>query len=215
MKLHTVFVTFNRLELTKIAIESYLETVSVPFSSVVVDNASSDGTREWLNQAGHRAILLTENRFPGYATNFGWREAPADATILHRADNDFRFLPGWCETLAEALESPLVGQVGLRTDEEELRNENNVGGNCAIRRSLWAAGLRYDERPWGHPDIPAGWTEDSLLSPAVREMGFEWTRVARPCIVPTSTEDPRDPYYLRTWRLRGIPVPAWATKGEK
>ena len=32
MKLHTVFITYNRLELTKQAIASYLETVSVPFT---------------------------------------------------------------------------------------------------------------------------------------------------------------------------------------
>lgn len=207
MKLHTVFVTFNRLELTRVAIQSYLDTVDVPFTYMVVDNASSDGTQEWLIEHDHPAIMLGENRFPGFATNQGWLVAPDDADVLHRADNDFRFLPGWCSSVEEALADPRVGQVGLRTDEEEMFAEWNVGGNCAIRRSLWDAGLRYDERPWGDESIPKGWTEDSLMSPAVREMGFEWTRVSRPCIVPTSSEDPDDPYYQRTWRLRGIKPP--------
>jgi len=201
--IHTVFVTFNRLELTKQAIESYLETVDVPHTYMVVDNASEDGTVEWLIEHDHPAILLPENRFPGFATNQGWWVAPAEATVLHRSDNDFRFLPGWCETLSEALAPPEVGQVGLRTDEEEMHAEWNVGGNCAIKRELWDKGLRYDERPWGDA-YPKGWTEDSLLSPAVLEMGYRWTRVDRPCIVPTSSEDPNDPYYQRTWEVRGI-----------
>ena len=45
MKLHTVFITYNRLELTKRAIASYLETVSVSvLGFMVVDNGSTDGT---------------------------------------------------------------------------------------------------------------------------------------------------------------------------
>ena len=45
---HTVFVTYNRLHLTMQAVESYLATVSLPHTYLVVDNASSDGTVEWL-----------------------------------------------------------------------------------------------------------------------------------------------------------------------
>ena len=50
LKLHTVFVTYNRLELTKRAIESYMETVTVPHQFIPIDNASTDGTREWLDK---------------------------------------------------------------------------------------------------------------------------------------------------------------------
>ena len=75
-----------------------------------------------------------------------------------------------------------------------------------ILRSLWDQGLRYDERPWGK-EYPPGWTEDSLFSPAVVNMGYKWTRVKRPCIVPISSEDPSDPYYQTSWELRGIEPP--------
>ena len=44
VNLHTVMVTYNRLELTKQAIASYLETATGPWSLIVVDNASTDGT---------------------------------------------------------------------------------------------------------------------------------------------------------------------------
>ena len=209
VNIHTVMVTYNRLELTKRAVESYLNTVTGPWSMIVVDNNSTDGTTEWLKDEAPTEIssaLLTENKYPGYATNFGWNIAPNGTVLLHRADNDFVFLPGW-ETHVRLMFSinERLGQLGLRTDEEELHNEHNVGGNCVIRKQLWDEGLRYDERPW--PVISRktpGYTEDSYLSPAVARMGWEWSRVTQPCIQPISREDPDDPYYRRTWADRGI-----------
>lgn len=205
MKLHTVFVTYNRFDITKRAIESYLETVSVPHTFVVVDNASTDPEmREWLEGEHERGvwILLDENRYPGHACNRGWSLAPPDADFLHRADNDFAFLPGWCEEVERVFESKSVGQVGLRTGAEEENGQYNVGGNCVIRRELWDRGLRYDERPW--EEYPPGYTEDSLFSPAVEAMGFNWTRVQKPCIVSLAQESADDPYYIESWTSRGI-----------
>jgi len=210
MNIHTVMVTYNRLELTKQAIESYFATRTGPGSLMVVDNNSTDGTREWLDKARFdgpfQVWLLPENRYPGYATNRGWEMAPGDPVLLHRADNDFVFLPDW-ETHVRLQFSinEHLGQLGLRTDEEELHNPHNVGGNCVIRKALWDEGLRYDERPW--PKIAAkvpGYTEDSFLSPAVRKLGWEWGRVTQPCIRSISRESTEDPYYRQTWKDRGI-----------
>ena len=117
MKIHTVFITYNRLELTKQALASYLDTVAMPYTYLVVDNCSTDGTNEWLNTWDHPYQMLTRNRYPGYATNIGWEQAPDDATHLHRADNDFVFLKGWCEEVERILQNPKIGQLGLRTDE--------------------------------------------------------------------------------------------------
>lgn len=203
MKLHTVFITYNRLELTKQAIESYLDTVSVPYSFAIVDNASTDGTVEWLMPRYGGWLITSEvNHYPGKACNAGWMLAPEDADFLHRADNDFIFLPGWCQQVENSFRKKRVGQVGLRTDTEELHAVYNVGGNCVIRRELWDKGLRYDETPW--PEFPPGYTEDSGFSPAVENMGYLWTRVKKPCIRSISVEDPEDVYYQRTWADRRI-----------
>ena len=215
MKLHTVFITYNRLELTKIAIQSYLDTVTLPFTLWVVDNASTDGTQKWLGenltQVGMGHTLLPENRYPGSAANHGWEAVEfsamaSEATHLHRADNDFSFLPGWCNEVEYHFRRKNLGQLGLRTDDEEVFNTNNVGGNCIIRRHLWDMGLRYDERPWPQisVEVGTGHSEDSLLSPAVKRMGYKWARVKKPCIVPLSDVDASDPYYVRSLGDRGI-----------
>lgn len=207
MILHTVFIAYNRLELTKQAVETYLETVTVPYSYVIVDNGSSDGTIEWLTkESKHPYLLLGENRYPGYACNRGFDDAADDATFLQRADNDFSFLPGWCDEVARRFVDEEVGQVGLRTGPEEMHASWNVGGNCVIRRRLWYLGLRYNETPW--PELPAGFSEDSFLSPEVKKMGFTWTRVKRPCIVSLASGDWDDEYYQESYGARRIERPA-------
>ena len=209
MHLHSVIISFNRLELLRQCYLSYKETVTVPHSLVIVDNASDEETHEWLaTMVGPEdtVVFLEQNRFPGYATNRGWEMMPSETTHLHRSDNDFSYLPDWCDNFLQRFRDVHVGQVGLRTSKEEMGALSNVGGNNVIRRELWDKGLRYDERPWGE-EYPPGWTEDSLLSPAVVAMGYRWTRVLKPSIVSLSREDPSDPYYQRTWQLRGITPP--------
>lgn len=211
MKLHTVFITHNRLELTKQALSSYLSTVTAPHTIWFVDNASTDGTIEWINDIFvegtiHGMILFRENHYPGYACNAGWEHVTDDVTHLHRADNDFEFLPGWCTVVQRAFRNRRLGQLGLRTNEEELFNWNNVGGNCVLRRDLWDMGLRYDERPWPQiaEEVGPGWSEDGLLSPAVLQMGARWGRVKTPCIRPLANPVASDPYYVRSLGDRGV-----------
>ena len=206
MKLHTAFITYNRLELTKRAIKSYLETVSVPYTFVVVDNGSTDGTEEWLRDNVANYLLLGRNTYPGFACNRGWELGDGEVTFFHRADNDFAYLRGWCEEAIRRFQVDNIGQVGLRTGPEEMYARWNVGGNCIIRRKLWDDGLRYNETPW--PDLPAGFSEDSFLSPEVVKMGYRWTRVNRPCIVSLASGDWDDEYYQKSYGDRRIERPS-------
>jgi hypothetical protein len=207
MKLHTVFVSYNRLELTKRAISSYFDTVTVSHTVSVVDNGSDMAAALLLIDGDFTTHLLAENHYPGYATNYGWSDAPEDATHLHRADNDHIFLPGWCEEVQRMFEwQPRLGQLGLRTDEQEGYAKRNVGGNCIIPRALWDEGMRWDERPWPQlrDEVGAGHTEDSLFTPEVVRRKWQWDRVERLCIQPISVESTEDPYYRKTWAERGI-----------
>ena len=202
MKLHTCMISYNRAEIMQRSVESYLEKVSVPYTLVIVDNGSSKETTNWIQNSGCEFILLPENKYPGFACNRGWEMAPPDATHFHRADNDFIYKEGWCEHVAERFQDPMLGQLGLLTDEEEVWAPSNVGGNNVIRRELWEKGLRYNEMPW--PEMPPGWSEDSYLSPAVLEMGYTWGRVTQSCIMGISTPNPKDSYYQKTYKDRNI-----------
>lgn len=132
--------------------------------------------------------------------------APTDANYLHRADNDFEFLPGWCQEVKRRFNNQKLGLLGLRTDAEEQWAWGNVGGNCIIRRSLWDDGLRWDERPWPQlvAEVGDGHSEDSLFAPAVSKMGWGWGRVRRRCIANLASGDLQDPYYADSYGARRI-----------
>lgn len=207
MRLHTVFVTYNRLELTKRTLASYLETVSGEHTFCVVDNASTDGTQKWLlNEFDDGVHLLSQNSYPGFSTNRGWERAPTDATHLHRSDNDVEYLPGWCDEVLERFEDPQLGQLGLRTVEEEGAR-GNVGGNCIIPRSLFDQGLRYDESPWTQVAF-----EDGEFSYHVRRRNLKVGRVQRPCVIHIGIASITDPYYQQTFADRRITFEQWGVK---
>lgn len=201
MRLFTAMISYNRLELLKRTVNSYLETVAVPFDLWIVDNASDDETRQWLLDARLNVVLLDRNRYPGYATNRGWALSDASHDILHRSDNDIHYLPGWSETLLERFASnSRIGQVGLMTDEQEGKEMPAVGGNMAIRRDVFLNGVRYTDEPW---DV-VPW-EDGMMTTAVKAAGWNWKRVHRQCLVHLGDPpDFDDPYYRETYAVRGI-----------
>lgn len=203
MRLHTVIVTRDRLDFLKATVNSYLDTVTVPFELVVVDNHSGAEAAEWLMQSGLTVLRLPANRYPGYAANRGFRLADERATHLHRSDNDMRFLPGWCEWLSTEFDAgTLVGQVSLRTDEQEPASDA-VGGNMVLARAAWDEGVRYTDEPWDA--VP--W-EDGLLTANLVERGWLWRRVRRACTIHLGDPpDFTDAYYRDTYAIRGLPVP--------
>lgn len=205
MRLLTVVVSYNRPDLLKNTVGSYLDTVTLPHKLMIVDNGSDPETVDWLMSAAITLPLevryLGDNLFPGFATNFGWRVGLVDGNygLLHRSDNDVEYLPGWCDEMERMFDTyPLVGQLGLRTLEEEGPHAA-VGGNCVLRRQVYDAGVRYREEPWG-----AIVHEDGYMSQTVVAAGWGWARVENPCIVHRGIADMGDPYYQETMRVRGI-----------
>lgn len=208
MKIFTAMVSFNRLELLKRTIASYLHTVSMPFDLVIVDNGSDDETRTWLEASKLTVVYLKENRYPGFATNKAWERHDASHDLLHRSDNDLNYLPHWADALVERFERGRarggvglkLGQVGLMTDNQEGRKMPAVGGNMAIRREVYEAGVRYTDQGW---DV-VPW-EDGMMTGAVIAAGWGWSRVATQCLVHLGDPpDFDDPYYRTTYSVRGI-----------
>lgn len=202
MHLHAALVSYNRPRLTLIALESFRATVTLPYTLVVVDNASVPSTVEMLTSQA-LVLALPENRYPGYATNRGWECAPAEATLLQRIDNDVEFLPGWCDAVLRELEAPGVGAVGMAAlgDAQWIGNPAwPLGGNMVIRREVRAAGLRFDERPWAK-----GWVECGKFTSDLHLLGWQHAYVRTPTI--RYLHDGDEDYTRATHELRGVPLP--------
>lgn len=196
MHIHSVIVSYKRLELTKRTLQAYLDTVSVPHSLIIVDNGSPPDVTDWLSSLDVPILFLGVNRFPGFATNRGWESMPPETFLLHRLDNDTLLLPGWCEDVVECFEDSKVGQYGLLAagDAEWLEEKGlypsgskgwPCGGNSIVRRNLYDEGLRYSERPW----TDGGTLEDNQLTLDVWAMGYNRIFATRPVMEYMSIRD--------------------------
>ena len=114
--------THDGLVFTRLCLESVLATTDLELELIVVDNASSDGTRDYLQQLAARdprvrPLLGDRNLgFPG-AVNKGLRAARAPLLlILH---NDTLVSTGSLERLARSLaDDPSLGLVGAVADPD-------------------------------------------------------------------------------------------------
>jgi len=197
----TVIVSYKRPELLRLTLESYLDTVSVPYELVVVDNGSSPEALDVAREFTNVVIELGDNRFPGYSTNVGWDTR--GGVLLHRSDNDVEYIDGWCEEVMRCFVSDSnLGQLGLRTLAEE-GNHPNVGGNCVVRAEVFEK-VRWSEDPW-QPGVKG---EDYYFTTAVQAAGWNWARVTQPCIVHRGAQWPdrpsEDSYYVETNRAKGF-----------
>lgn len=200
MKLLICLVTYERLGYTKRTLINLWDTVSddADYFLVVVDNASTDGTQEYLKDLQKRGringlILNTENYYPGKACNMGWEKALKiyEATHVMRLDNDMELVKDWDKRVAGYFKAiPELGQLGLEheaieTPEADLKKRTIngftinewpgcVGGPMIMSKKLWDLGLKYDETPWSASlgaknPMPQ---EDSKLSHEIKNRGY-------------------------------------------
>ncbi len=63
----TTLVTYNRLEYTKKCVDSLMESCD---ELIIIDNNSTDGTKEYLTTLPVRVVMLEKNYYPGFAANY-------------------------------------------------------------------------------------------------------------------------------------------------
>ncbi|MDL2216537.1 glycosyltransferase family 2 protein [Desulfovibrio sp. OttesenSCG-928-M14] len=119
MKVNITVVTHNRLELTKRCLQSLLEKTIGKFCVTVVDNASADGTRQYLKEMERqhpnlKAFFLHSNMGVAVAANLGWAQVESDYYV--KLDNDIEIMDGaWLERLLSIAEnSKTVAMVGYQ-----------------------------------------------------------------------------------------------------
>jgi GT2 family glycosyltransferase len=171
----TCLVTCDRLPYTTRAIDSWMGTVRPQDRLVVVDNASTDGTKEYLDRLHVPVIFNAENRWPGPACNQGWDDGLAQWSpdFLHRADNDISYRAGWAQEVELAFsrhpDLVLLGVLNLHEDRGvelpagepgDIEPCDRVGGNVVMRPDLFRD-VRWQD----------GFLEDGPMSAAAHERG--------------------------------------------
>jgi GT2 family glycosyltransferase/glycosyltransferase involved in cell wall biosynthesis len=132
-RVSVIVLTYNNLAFTEaclFSLEAYSDYRNLEV--IVVDNASSDGSREWLSDwvaqpsaAGHERRLILNDANLGFSAgnNVGLRVATGEVLIL--LNNDTYVTPGWVRGLCNHLrDEPRLGLLGPVT--------NNIGNEARI-----------------------------------------------------------------------------------
>jgi GT2 family glycosyltransferase len=122
-----------------------LQEQTLPHELVVVDNASTDGTREFLSEGWPhvRVISFPENRGFGKAANAGVEAASAGIVVL--LNNDIVCTPTFLERLVEALD-PAHGVVMAAPVLVRLGDEGRIDtAGIVVDRTLHGFNHLYGE----------------------------------------------------------------------
>jgi len=150
-KVSVVVLTYNNLALNKACIDSILGNTAYPnYELLIVDNDSSDGTKEYLkalseqNITNVRVFLNAKNLGFAAGNNVGMKKAEGDYVIL--LNNDTIVTRGWMTSLVKHIEMRKgIGLSGPVT--------NSIGNEAKIKASYKnAAGIhRFAYRyTWAH-----------------------------------------------------------------
>jgi len=149
MKIELIFVCYNRLAYTKLSLASLLTDPADEFSLTIWDNASTDGTQDYLSTLEDpritRKVYSRKNVFMRGAAEECFDKSSAD--VVGVLGNDFLFTPGWTKILAQAhADVPEFGQISCwhlgpeYFDEARARHKIQSFGTHQVLRHPWTDG---------------------------------------------------------------------------
>jgi glycosyltransferase involved in cell wall biosynthesis len=149
MTIDLIFLVYNRLGYTKLALESILADPTEEFSLTIWDNGSTDGTWEYLESVEDprivRKVFCQENVRLHGAFNDMCEKSSAD--LVGIVPNDFIVPAGWTRPLAQAhADVEMFGMIGSWHlgeeffDEERARHKIQTFGSHQVLRHPWTGG---------------------------------------------------------------------------
>jgi GT2 family glycosyltransferase/glycosyltransferase involved in cell wall biosynthesis/Flp pilus assembly protein TadD len=144
-----VIPVFNKVEYTRKCLEALSKnTAEGTYEVIIVDNASTDGTKEYLTSLNGKVKVISNE------TNFGFTEACnqgariATGEYVMFLNNDTEPQPRWLESLIELVESDnSVGIVGSKLVYPDGRLQE-AGG------IIFSDGNGWNYGRFGHPEDP-------------------------------------------------------------
>lgn len=129
MKVSVVIANWNTKKLIRQCIESIFDSVRAGFEYevIIIDNGSTDGSKEYLLSLGNRIVLISNDANRGYAKacNQGMKISKGEFILLLGSDTIMR--ENTIEDCASFLEShPEAGAVGCRL----LNPDGTVQNSC-------------------------------------------------------------------------------------
>ncbi len=193
-KWHVAILTYGNLAETKRCLASLEATVDEPFVVHVIDNASSDGTQQWLRSCGKPWLRVRCNEanrgVPGGRNDllaFALPNMRPDDWLVF-CDNDLEFTTGWLAKYRDAMRqfpnARMLGQVGhlvqvlgerraLLPAFGRTRPVDVLSGGfaCMVRADVAAAIGPFDEK------LGLFWHEDDDWSVRALQLGVELVAV--------------------------------------
>lgn len=203
---------FNRLSLSKKCLNSYLHTISVPYELVIVDNASTDGTGEWLEGVRRdtriREVIHMETNDPAAALNKGL--ATCNGKYLHVMENDYIYLEGWDKYVLNCFhEISNLGQLSICSPARRLIGEHHrnlvyLSTANVVSSSVFPRTIFFDYHIRWQNGYQGFMPDDDEFSYAVKKAGLLVAWPDKPIAesVGFSREEfKRDPdYYIKNYR---------------
>lgn len=157
---------FNGLAFTRECLRTLRATLpaGLEHEVILVDDGSTDGTRDWLATLAPPCRVLLNAANAGFATTCNRGAAAATGELLVFLNNDLELLPGWYAPLAALARRPGAGVVGnVQRDARTGRLDHtgirfNERGKPEHARRLWPSALLpgpLTPWPWGSRRVAA------------------------------------------------------------
>ena len=119
----------NGLEFTRVSLRTLQQTVDLsPHELILIDDASADGTAEFLDQLQTPCRVIHHEERAGYAVGMNRGAAMASGELLCLLNNDLIFTPGWLPPMLRAFEKfPNAGVVGNVQFNPRTRQYDHMG----------------------------------------------------------------------------------------
>lgn len=192
-----MIVTYNRLELTKRTLSSLFASSDCPYRLIVIDNASTDGTVEYLKELkerlegeGREDIFIFNSENEGIARGRNRALSLSTAPWLVTLDNDVELPVRWLEEAINILKANRsYGAIGVNFEPNQYplvekngfilqdKPKGNLGTACMVfNRSLHRLLGFFNYTDYS----PFYGLEDSDFGMRVRVAGFKLGYLSRP-----------------------------------
>jgi GT2 family glycosyltransferase len=131
---------FNGKHYMKLCLDSLLATNYPHFEVVVVDNGSTDGSRDFIKSNYPKVKLIEHDRNYGYTLGYNLVIGKIQTEYIALINNDIVAETNWLKELMVHIKDDYVAAVVPKMKFPDKKRINSAGGNCDIFGTGWNRG---------------------------------------------------------------------------